>query len=164
MERKEKNLLYTRKEKVTAQPAREQQEKSDEYEIGILGKCVKNGHSVYSVTDLYEAGVDEYVQELADWFSSGDIRIRDDINAIIREIKGNPYGEGVTKLKRFSVTIDLKSIPLWSFDPRGRKGITLQHDISPSLRVAYAVMNNGENRRVLIEGVYRHCDFDKRFK
>lgn len=143
-----------------SEPPKEDQKKP-EYKIGMVDKVLYGKRSFIRL--LTGAEVGEYFKKRAEELASSDERMLKDINTIISSVQNDPYGPGTKKLRAMRVTIGLKGFPLRSFNPIGRTGLVFLHPESGPLRVVYTLAKEGEQNVIVLEGIYTHEEYDKKF-
>lgn len=130
-----------------------------QYEIGIIQKVEDTRGHIISKQSPED--ISSYLRKMAYKFASGDPRIAQDFEKMLKSIQKDPYGFGVKKLHGMTITIDRESrINLRSLNPRNRMGLILEHPDSMEIRFVFAIKDD----IIAIEGIYSHDEYDRRFR
>ncbi|MBI2613233.1 MAG: hypothetical protein HYW62_00455 [Candidatus Levybacteria bacterium] len=133
------------------------------YPIGILTKESGSSHG-FDIRVLTEEELKDFLREKADSFASSDLKMAGDFRTIVASLREDPYGFGTKKLNNMSVGIGkTKSSPIRSMDPGKRIGLHLEHPESQKIRIAYVIYGSGDDKVIVIEGIYSHDDYDSKF-
>ncbi len=136
-------------------------EASEEPQIPYSIAILKDGQYGYSALVLDEASRKDYAVDVAGGLAKGDQRIVRDIEIILAELRSNPYGYGIKKVSDGEIGIGAKSLSLRRLAPDKRPGLRYEHELTRDIRVVFAI--DSGTRQVVIEGIYPHPEFDKRF-
>lgn len=150
---------------------------STKCQLGILKTILNNGQPTYSFEMLTQNDEDDmirisaYIAKASNRLASGKDGLALDLLEIIDELRLTPFiCPGTEKLYVYpAINIHGKKEYLWSLAPtrhRDTKKFHSRNELLKDLRrtrIVYVVINlNGENI-VLIEGIYSHKDFTKKF-
>ena len=134
------------------------------YPIGVIKKGVHGRTPLLPL--LSETELDNLISRRAAKIAGKDPRMREDIAAIIANLREDPYGLGTKKLTGKTTAIEQTSLALRRLDPQERINLPLQHKQSDRLRVVYVICRNGEGQAIIAlygKGIYTHDEFDAEF-
>lgn len=161
---------HKRRDKIRARKGESVEKKQEtetvkEYRIGLLQHSDSSGtnNSKFTANFIDEVALVAYVEKRANKIAPNDLRILEDLKAIVEDLRNNPHGFGTKKLSDQPVFLGSKKYPLREFVPFKRgSSLSLSHELSNSLRVAY-ILDDKEGT-ILIEDIDKHGAFDHKLK
>lgn len=155
---------------VQEQMAQEENDKAEvlkkKYPAGVLSQD-DSGAFPFKIRLLTKEELSGFLNKAADDLSPSDSRMNGDVHRMVENLLEDPYGLGTEKIFNV-VTIGPRKVNLRSMKGKGR-GILLEHQESDRLRVIYAIAKHSDSENldsrpvVVLEGIYHHNDFDKKF-
>ena len=86
------------------------------------------------------------------------------IEQLVRSIREHPYGQGNKNLSGNVISLNYQRLSLRRLDPRKVPGISLGHDENlKGARIVYVIFGSNGRKAIVLEGIYTHGDFNKRF-
>lgn len=146
--------------------------KANEYQIGLLKQAPQGGYvDIPPMADIHT-----YIEKVAARMARNPSFVGDLKEAIVR-LKTDPFNNGTKKLTNMRVTVDGREYPLREFAPSRLESAeyTNRRELR-RIRIVYFVVDNNGNhgngngngndskkRTIVIEGVYHHNEFDRKF-
>ncbi|MBI4038065.1 hypothetical protein HY387_00220 [Candidatus Daviesbacteria bacterium] len=112
---------------------------------------------------LSEEALQSYVVKTSTRFAQ-DERMQRDCLLAVNDLRKEPWGVGTKKMLTGQMTVDSRTIRLREYAPGRRSWLKLEHPLTSNLRLAYAVLGNGNDRVVALEGIFKHDEFDRRYR
>lgn len=146
----------------------EEKEERPKLPVGIIRAQWIKKDKVFSIAVLNEDEIEEIIKERADKIAKGEKRILSDCRRMVESLREEPYGKETKKLAGTVLKINRKDFPLRSFNPRKRAGFHFEHPMAGAisgmaLRVVYAIWEQNDHKVLVLEGIYTHSEYDKKF-
>lgn len=149
-----------------------QEEKEKEpYPVGVVRKKeTEKGKMCYCLQLLNKEELDDLIAKQAGRLAPGDTRFLTDVQMVVAELRKDPFGgREIKRLTQKSICIGNRTLPLRTFNPRKRPGLSFAHRLTDSLggmalRVVFALYEQDTRKTILLEGIYTHKEYDREFK
>lgn len=128
------------------------------YEVGLLHRDSTSTASA----EMSEDALERFIQRASTKLARGDLRMLNDIRKMVESVRKEPIGPDNALISFQTLNIEGKKNHPRRFRPANQE--TWQHDLTSNLRLVFYVDHNENGqKRVLIEDVYRHEDYEAKF-